>query len=310
MIGYCRRQAVCVYSLLIRNRSRHFCSNSKTPNLPTMTGNRLESKDFQNLLTPPLLHLEGLFNRRGYSLRLVGGCVRDLLLGVKPKDVDLATECTPVEMVDMLEAANIRHIPTGMQHGTVTVHIKETMTDYEITTLRVDRETDGRHAVVDFTTDWRLDAERRDLTINAMSLDLKGNLYDYFDGQKHLAERRIVFVGDPVTRIKEDYLRILRYFRFYGRLVCEDGRHEPVNMHAIRTLAPGLRNISVERIWMEMSRILTGRLAPQLVRVMYETGVAESIGGLSHCGLHGLSACGVHASRVASLHVMLPCLPM
>lgn len=254
-----------------------------------MTGNRLESKDFQNLLTPPLLYLEELFKRRGYSIRLVGGCVRDLLLGVKPKDVDLATECTPTEMVDMFEAANIRHIPTGIQHGTITVHDKETQTDYEITTLRVDQETDGRHAVVDFTTDWRLDAERRDLTINAMSLDLRGNLYDYFEGQKHLAERRIVFVGNPVTRIKEDYLRILRYFRFYGRLVKEGGHHEPENMQAIQTLAPGLRNISVERIWMEMSRILTGGLAPHLVRVMYETGVAENIGGLTHCGLQGLA---------------------
>lgn len=309
MIRCYSRQTVRVCSLLTRNRRRNLGSDSKTPYLPTMTSGRLESKDFQNLLTPSLLHLEGIFKRRGYSLRLVGGVVRDLLLGVKPKDVDLATECTPVEMVDMFEDANIRHIPTGMQHGTITVHIKEAQTDYEITTLRVDRETDGRHAVVDFTTDWRLDAERRDLTINAMSLDLRGNLYDYFDGQKHLAERRIVFVGDPVTRIREDYLRILRYFRFYGQLVKEDGHHEPENMHAIRTLAPGLRNISVERVWMEMGRILTGRLAPQLVRVMYETGVAECIGGLAHQH-HGLHACAECVGIVVSLHVILSRLPM
>ena len=279
LIHCCRRQAVRVYSLLTVNRRIHLGNIDRSPHLLTMTSGRLESKDFQDLLTPPLLHLQEIFKRRGYSLRLVGGVVRDLLLGVKPKDVDLATECTPTEMVDMFEAANIRHIPTGIQHGTITVHMADTQTDYEITTLRVDRETDGRHAVVDFTTDWKLDAERRDLTINAMSLDLQGKLYDYFDGQKHLDERRIVFVGDPVTRIREDYLRILRYFRFYGRLVGQEGQHEPENMHAIKTLAPGLRNISVERVWMEMRRILIGGHAPHLVRVMYETGVADCIGG-------------------------------
>lgn len=279
LIRCCRRQAVRVYSLLTDNRKIHIGDIAKTSHLLTMASGRLESKDFHNLLTPPLLHLEDIFKRRGYSLRLVGGVVRDLLLGVKPKDVDLATECTPPEMVDMFEAANIRYIPTGIQHGTITVHIKEPQTDYEITTLRVDRETDGRHAVVDFTTDWKLDAERRDLTINAMSLDFQGNLYDCFDGQKHLAERRIVFVGNPVTRIREDYLRILRYFRFYGRLVRQEEQHELENMNAIKTLAPGLRNISVERVWTEMRRILIGRHAPHLVRKMYETGVADCIGG-------------------------------
>ena len=102
----------------------------------------------------------------------------------------------------------------GLKHGTITAHINST--DFEITTLRIDRETDGRHAVVDFTTDWVVDAERRDLIINAMSLGFDGTLYDYFDGEHHLKEKKVLFVGDPMKRIKEDYLRILRYFRFYG----------------------------------------------------------------------------------------------
>ena len=158
-----------------------------------------------------LLKLGQLFTSEGYSLRLVGGVVRDLLLGCKPKDVDLATECTPDEMIRLFEQEGIRHIPTGLQHGTITAHINNV--DYEITTLRVDHLTDGRHAIVEFTSDWKIDAERRDLTINAMSLNFDGVLYDYFDGQRHLAEHKICFVGDSRSRIKEDYLRILRYFR-------------------------------------------------------------------------------------------------
>lgn len=148
--------------------------------------------------------------------------VRDLLLGQKPKDIDLATECLPEEVLRLLEEEKIRNIPTGLQHGTVTAHMD---TDYEITTLRIDRVTDGRHAVVEFTNDWKLDAERRDLTINAMSLSLDGTLYDYFEGQRHLAERRVQFVGDSRKRIKEDYLRILRYFRL-ASMYIDDSREE------------------------------------------------------------------------------------
>ena len=156
--------------------------------------------------------LQRLLTAEGYSLRLVGGVVRDLLLGAEPKDVDLATDCVPHDVIGILQRAGIRHIPTGLQHGTVTAHMASA--DYEITTLRLDRDTDGRHAVVEFTTDWKADAQRRDLTINAMSLSLDGDLYDYFDGQKHLAEQKVLFVGNAQERIIEDYLRILRYFRF------------------------------------------------------------------------------------------------
>ena len=137
--------------------------------------------------------------------------MRDILLGIPPKDVDLATDCTPDKMINMFDNEGIRYIPTGIKHGTITVHMNHA--DYEITTLRIDTLSDGRHSHVQFTEDWEMDAARRDLTINSMSLALDGTLYDYFDGEKHLNQRKILFVGDPRIRIDEDYLRILRYFR-------------------------------------------------------------------------------------------------
>lgn len=162
----------------------------------------------------------------------------------------------------------------------------------QVTTLRIDRITDGRHAVVDFTKDWKLDALRRDLTINAMSLSLDGTLYDYFEGQKHLAEKRIIFVGNAKTRIEEDFLRILRYFRFYGRIVPDADKHDAATLETIRETADGLRGVSVERIWMEVRRILIGNHAPHLMKLMYELNVAESIGKWS---LSYNRACLVHS---------------
>ena len=150
----------------------------------------------------------------------------------------------------------------------------------QVTTLRIDRITDGRHAVVDFTKDWKLDALRRDLTINAMSLSLDGTLYDYFEGQKHLAEKRIIFVGNAKTRIQEDFLRILRYFRFYGRIVPTTDKHDSKTLETIRETAEGLRGVSVERVWMEVKRILIGNHAPHLMKLMYDLNVANCIGEL------------------------------
>ena len=178
---------------------------------PKMSCGKLDSPEFHQLCSPDLLRLENIFSSQGYTLRVVGGAVRDLLLGKKPKDIDLATDCIPQEMVKLLDSAGVRHIPTGLQHGTITAHMSDG--DYEITTLRVDKNTDGRHAEVEFTKDWKVDANRRDLTINAMSLSLDGTLFDYFNGQQHIANRRVEFVGSAKLRIEEDYLRILRYFR-------------------------------------------------------------------------------------------------
>ena len=147
--------------------------------LPKMSCGKLDSPEFHQLRSADLLRLEKIFSSQGYTLRLVGGVVRDLLLGKRPKDIDLATDCIPQEMIKLLDNAGVRYIPTGIQHGTITAHMNDG--DYEITTLRVDKETDGRHAVVEFTKNWKLDANRRDLTINAMSLSLDGTLFDVSD---------------------------------------------------------------------------------------------------------------------------------
>lgn len=261
---------LCRTILVTPSRLRH-C-------IPSMASGKLDTQSFKELLTPDLLRLESVFHASGYEFRLVGGVVRDLLLEKTPKDVDIATECTPDVMMKLFEAHGIRYIPTGLEHGTVTAHINHK--DYEVTTLRLDRVTDGRHAEVEFTKDWREDAERRDLTINAMSLDLQGNLYDYFDGEKHLAEKRVVFVGDARKRIREDFLRILRYFRFYGRIVPSPELHDAATLDAIREAADGLRQISVERVWVEVGQILQGNHAPHLLRTMYSLQVARHIGGI------------------------------
>ena len=253
---------------MVRSRLQHF--------MPSMASGRLDTPSFKALLTPELLLLESVFRKNGYGFRLVGGVVRDLLLEKTPKDVDIATECTPDSMIKLFEANGIRYIPTGLQHGTVTAHLNHR--DYEVTTLRIDRVTDGRHAQVEFTEDWREDAERRDLTINAMSLDLQGNLYDYFSGQQHLAEKRVVFVGDARKRICEDFLRILRYFRFCGRIAPSPDLHDPATLDAIRDTAEGLTHISVERVWLEVGKILQGNHAPHLLHTMYCLRVANYIG--------------------------------
>ena len=150
---------------------------------------RLNEAKMKEHFSAEVFQLCDLFRRRGYEARIVGGSVRDVLLGQQPKDIDLATTATPDEMICIFKEENIRYIETGLQHGTLTVHMQER--DYEITTLRIDVETFGRAAKVEFVQDWRLDAERRDLTINSMSLDMDGILYDYFNGENHLQKREV-----------------------------------------------------------------------------------------------------------------------
>ncbi|KAL9968449.1 hypothetical protein ACROYT_G026826 [Oculina patagonica] len=237
---------------------------------------KLDSPEFKSVLTQELFTVAAPFQEHGFDIRIVGGAVRDILLGIQPKDVDLSTNATPPEMIELFQKHKIHYIETGLQHGTVTAHVNKR--DFEVTTLRIDTETDGRHAKVEFTHDWKLDAERRDLTFNAMSVGLDGSLYDYFGGRKDLFERRVRFVGDARLRIKEDYLRILRYFRFYGRIALEADNHDQTTLNVIQECSDGLRNISVERIWMEVSKILTGNHTSDLLRRMYELNVSQSIG--------------------------------
>jgi len=163
---------------------------------------KLDSPEFRSVFTPELQTLASLFKKHNYELRIAGGAVRDILM---------SNDATPQQMKEMFASEEIRMInEKGEKHGTITARINN-KENFEITTLRIDVLTDGRHAQVEFTKDWKLDANRRDLTINSMFLDLDGKVYDYFYGYDDLKKKRIVFVGDASVRIREDYLRILRY---------------------------------------------------------------------------------------------------
>jgi len=239
---------------------------------------KLESSKFRNVLTPELNVLSAMFTKHGYELRIAGGAVRDLLMDKAPADIDFATTATPDQMKTMFEKEEIRMINNqGEKHGTVTARIND-KENYEVTTLRIDKVTDGRHAEVEFTTDWQLDANRRDLTINSMFLGLDGQVYDYFNGNDDLIAKKVRFVGDPVQRIQEDYLRILRYFRFYGRISTASDDHESETIEAIKTNVDGMERISGERIWMEWKKILSGRYSKDLTLKMIEVGLGPFIG--------------------------------
>ena len=226
------------------------------------------------IISPDVKTLGELFSKNGFEIRVVGGAVRDVALGKSPKDIDLATDATPQEMQKMFDRAMIKHIPTGIEHGTLTAVLNNE--PYEITTLRADTETDGRHAEVKFVKSWEEDAKRRDLTYNAMSMDLSGEIHDYFGGMDDLQNKVSKFVGNPVDRIQEDFLRILRYFRFQGRLATPTWDKE--TLQAVADNATGLSKISVERVWMEVSKILSGSNVAGIVQQMTKTGVSKTIG--------------------------------
>jgi len=205
--------------------------------------------------------------------RIAGGAVRDVLLGRSVADVDLATPRKPDAVIKALTQAGIRAVPTGLDHGTVTA-VSEGR-GFEVTTLRRDVDTDGRHAVVAFTSDWREDAARRDFTINALSMTRDGDVFDYFGGIADLRGGVLRFVGDPATRIAEDYLRILRFFRFLARGAARIA--DPAAVAAIRSGVPGLDRLSAERIWHELSRILGAPDPGTGIRLMAELGVLAAV---------------------------------
>ena len=205
--------------------------------------------------------------------RVIGGAVRDTLATRSVVEIDLATPRTPEQVTEALQAAEIRAVPTGIAHGTVTAVADGR--GFEVTTLRRDVETDGRHAVVAFTDDWRADAARRDFTINAMSLTRDGEVFDYFGGVSDLHAGVVRFVGEPATRIAEDYLRILRFFRFFARYA--KGKADAAALAAIRAGVPGLARLSVERVWSELARILAAHDPRAAVVLMAETGVLGAV---------------------------------
>ncbi|XP_017883606.1 CCA tRNA nucleotidyltransferase 1, mitochondrial [Ceratina calcarata] len=239
---------------------------------------KLDNPLFHSIFTPELNELARLFKQYNYEIKIAGGAVRDILMDIKPTDLDFATDATPDQMKEMFEKEKVRLINAkGEKHGTMTPRIND-KENFEVTTLRIDTHTDGRHAKVQFTKDWKLDARRRDLTINSMFLDLDGRVYDYFFGYDDLQKRRVVFVGDPAYRIREDYLRILRYFRFYGRIAERPNDYNEFTIAAIKENIHGLEGISGERIWNEWAKILSGNFAKELTLKMFECGIAKYVG--------------------------------
>ncbi len=236
--------------------------------------------------------------------RAVGGCVRDALAGRPSADVDVAAPLPPEEIAARLREAGLKVFETGLSHGTVTA-VKDHV-PVEVTALRRDVLTDGRHAQVEWTTDWREDAARRDFTINAMSLAPDGSLYDYFTGRADLAAGTVRFVGDPDTRLAEDYLRALRFFRFQARYGL--GAPDAPAIAAIRRAVPGLARLSAERVWMELKRILVVPDPVATVALMAETGVLAAVlpeaEGLD--ALRRLIAAGAPANPLLRLAALLP----
>jgi poly(A) polymerase len=217
--------------------------------------------------------LEALGADEGLS-RFVGGAVRDDLLGLPFTDIDVATRLRPDEVVRRLEQSRIKAIPTGIEHGTITA-----VSDgqpVEVTTLRRDVSTDGRRATVAFTDDWMEDAARRDFTINALSADpVTGEIFDYFSGLEDLQERRVRFIGDPLQRIAEDHLRILRFFRFHARF--GSGEPDPEALDACTRRANDLMALSRERIADELLKILSLPDPAPTIGIMLQCGILKPV---------------------------------
>jgi poly(A) polymerase len=233
------------------------------------------------LKSGPAGRVLALLNGRGEEARVVGGAVRNALLGLAVADIDIATTALPEEVIRRAEAAGVKSVPTGIEHGTVTLVLDKH--PFEVTTLREDTETFGRKAKVAFGRDWMRDAERRDFTINGLSVDAAGVVHDYVGGLADIIERRVRFIGDPAERIREDYLRILRFFRIHaaygagepdraGYLACIGGR-------------AGLSSLSAERVRMEMLKLMTASGAAGSVVAMADGGLLQQIiGGVAYVG--------------------------
>jgi poly(A) polymerase len=227
------------------------------------------------LTAPPSRRVLAALMADGRPARFVGGCVRDGLLGLPDagRDLDLATPELPEQVTRLLEAARLKAIPTGLSHGTVSTVVDGRR--FEITTLRCDVATDGRHATVAFTDDFEADAARRDFTINAMSCDGEGRLFDYFGGRADLAAGRVRFVGPAAQRIEEDHLRILRFFRFFAHY----GR-PPADPEALRACAEAalrIEHLSGERVQVEMMKLLEAKDLLPALRLMVEAGVLAEV---------------------------------
>ncbi|QRG08829.1 CCA tRNA nucleotidyltransferase [Xanthobacter dioxanivorans] len=225
--------------------------------------------------TPGLAEVLGLLNAGDEEARVVGGAVRNSLLNLPVIDVDIATTALPQEVVERARRAGMKPVPTGIAHGTVTVVAGHHA--FEVTTLREDMETDGRRAVVRFGRDWRHDAERRDFTLNALYATADGTVVDLVGGLSDLAARRVRFIGDAQARIREDYLRILRLFRFHASYGV--GEVDPTALSAAVRLRAGLLGLSRERIRAETMKLLVAPGAAPTLATMSESGLLQMLLG-------------------------------
>jgi len=236
-------------------------------------------KDAAWLAEPEVRAIFALLNRDGDSGRAIGGAVRDELLGRKVTEVDFATTALPETVMERAKAAGIKSVPTGIEHGTVTLIAGGR--GYQVTTLREDVETDGRHAVVRFGTDWEADARRRDFTINALSVDADGAVYDPVGGYSDILALRVRFIGDADKRIAEDCLRVLRLFRFHAE--CCSGPVDRAGLDAAIRGRHRLRALAAERITHELARLLVADGAAGTVEEMQHAGILPIIlGGIGY----------------------------
>ena len=224
-------------------------------------------------------YLLALLNGDGEEARVVGGAVRNTLLGLRATETDVATTALPEEVMRRVQAAGGKPVPTGIEHGTITAIIDHH--PIEVTTLRRDVETFGRKARVVFGRDWKADAERRDFTINALSVGPDGVVHDYVGGLADIAGRRVRFIGDPQQRIAEDYLRILRFFRFHANF--GEGAPDPAGVHACILGRSGFETLPRERVRMEMLKLLLAARPTPALAVMAESGLLGLVlGGVAY----------------------------
>lgn len=233
------------------------------------------------LARPAAQRIFAALDAQGQETRIIGGAVRNALMGVPVHEIDFATTATPEEVMGLAAAAGLKTVPTGIDHGTLTVVAEGR--GFEVTTLREDIETDGRHAVVRFGRDWTADAMRRDFTVNALSVDVAGTVHDPVGGYADILARRIRFIGDADRRIAEDRLRILRFLRFsaeYG-----EGAVDGTGLSAAIRGRDGLRELSAERIGNEMRRLVMAPRAAEIVGLMQEAGILGGVvAGVGYVG--------------------------
>lgn len=214
-----------------------------------------------------------ILEQEGGEARVAGGAVRNALMGKPASDVDLCTTVLPDQVLARLKAAGYKGVPTGIEHGTITAVIESKA--FEVTTLRKDIETDGRHAVVEFGTDWQEDANRRDLTINGLYCDRDGNVYDYVNGYRDIEDKQVRFIGDAATRIHEDSLRILRFFRFFAWY--GEGRPDATGLKACAQGKELISGLSVERVWAELKNTLSAPDPGRAILWMRTTGILGTV---------------------------------